>query len=1004
MAISEHSLGVVASAQSGAGAIPAAPNGAGVTTLVRRGADATGAQAAALFALANGLVGVEGVVDELATAPAAYLPDAYVRRPIDYHESFPGYASATDTRIACPSPVLLRLAIDGAPVDFAAAEVADTETTLNLAKGTLNRVTRWRLADGRRIEIAAARIVPLAGAACVASRIDIRPLDFGGALTATLTFGADSAAPTGADADDPRISARLRPAWAMLSPLPGDPSSVTRFAQDAVELAYAQHVTCPAAPVAAVVGGHVVQGELVAGGVLTIDRVVVLAAARGHPVDLAVLDDAPTDFDTIAEAQRAALAQLWGNADLAIDGDDELAGALRFNLFQLHQSASRDPRHSIGAKGLTGEGYEGHYFWDAETFMLPVLALQAPAKARTLLAYRIGKLDRARAHAKALGHSRGALYPWRTIGGDECSSHYPTGSAQYHINGDIAYALALYVAATGDDDFLSQAAPMLFDTARIWMEIGAFDPRRGGAFCIHGVTGPDEYSALVDNDFYTNAIARRHLAYAADTADWLRSSGRGQAGAVDVSDAEATEWRRAAAAMWLPVDAELGINPQDDAFLGRPKLPGWAAGDGHGPLLMRYHPMILFRHQVAKQGNVVQAMAMDLTAMPLARQRRNFDFYAGVTTHDSTLSSVSFAIAAARLGDEAAALAFLGECAFVDLEDRHGNTSHGLHMAALAGSWLVLAQGWGGLRLDGAVPSFRPQLPTAWTGYRFRLQWRGSTIELAVDAAGSTYRLLAGAPVDILDHGRPLAVGSEPVTMVRPALKGVIFDLDGVLTDTAEDHYHAWQALADAHGLTFDRDANHALKGVDRAGSLRLILDQSGKAVAQPKFEAMLAEKNASYVARLRGYSPANLFDGVEGLFADLRAAGLKIGLASASRNARDVVRLLGIADAFDFIADAGAVANAKPAPDIFLACAAGMGLSPRDCVGVEDARAGISAIHAAGMVAIGIGSEEALPDADINVPAIGDLSLGQILSAEQAAAERKNRSIRTGKVEDMPC
>jgi len=994
VAISEHTPDVMPSAQSGVDTM----------TLIRRGADATGAQAAALFALANGLVGVEGGIDELASAPSAYLPDAYVRRPIDYHESFPGYATATDTRIACPSPVLLRLQIDGAPVDFGAAEAIDTETALDLATGMLRRVTRWRLADGRRLEIAAERIVPLAGAACVASRIHIRPLDFGGAVAATLTYGTDSAVPSGAEADDPRISARLRPAWTTLSPLPGDPSSVTRFAQDAVELAYAQHVTCPAAPVAAVEAGHVVRCELVAGGVLTIDRVVALASSRGGPVDLAALDGVATSFDAIAERQRAAAGQLWDNAALAIVGDEPLAAALRFNLFQLHQSASRDPHHSIGAKGLTGEGYEGHYFWDAETFMLPVLALQAPAKARIVLAYRIGKLDRARAHAKALGHRRGALYPWRTIGGDECSSHYPTGSAQYHINGDIAYALALYVAATGDDDFRRQAAAMLFDTARIWMEIGAFDPRRGGAFCIHGVTGPDEYSALVDNDFYTNAIARRHLAYAADTADWLRSGGGARSAAADLDDAEVAEWRHAAAAMWLPVDAELGVNPQDDAFLGRPRLPELAGGDGHGPLLMRYHPMILFRHQVAKQGNVVQAMAMDLTAMPLSRQRRNFDYYAQVTTHDSTLSSVSFAIAAARLGDEAAALAFLRECAFVDLEDRHGNTSHGLHMAALAGSWLVLAQGWGGLRLDGAVPSFRPQLPAAWTGYRFRLQWRGSTIELAVDNTGCTYSLLAGAPIDVLDHGRLLSVGSDPVTMARSALKGVIFDLDGVLTDTAEDHYQAWQALADRHGFAFDREANHALKGVDRAGSLRLILGRAAADVAPDKFDAMLAEKNAAYRARLADYSPASLFAGVTELFGALRAAGLKIGLASASRNAGDVVRLLGIADEFDFIADAGTVPNAKPAPDIFLACAAGMGLSPQDCIGVEDARAGIAAIHAAGMVAIGIGSEEALPDADLNIPAIGDLSLGQILSAEQAAAGRGNRSTRTGKVEDMPC
>ncbi len=974
--------------------------------LVRHGDAATGAQAAALFALANGLVGVEGVIDERANRPCAYLPDAYVSRPIAYHESFPGYASATDTRGPCPSPVLLRLHIDGQPVDFGDVDLVDTESALDFATGRLCRFSRWRLAGGRTLEIAVDRIVPLTGGACVASRIRLRPVDFGGAVEAWLTYGIEDKGAGAAEADDPRISARLRPVWTIISPLPGDPSTVTRFAQDAVELAYRQHVTAPAAEVAAEGAGHVVRGVLVAGGTLTIDRVVALASARGSPVDLAVFDDVATDFDAIAASQNAAVEALWDSAAFAIDGDDALTQALRFDLFQLHQSASRDPGHSIGAKGLTGEGYEGHYFWDAETFMLPVLALQAPDKARTLLAYRIGKLDRARAHARALGHARGALYPWRTIAGDECSSHYPTGSAQYHINGDIAYALALYVAATGDAAFRAEAAEMLFETARMWMEIGAFDARRGGAFCIHGVTGPDEYSALVDNDFYTNAIARRHLAYAAETADWLRTRGNlaALAGTIGLDDSEIADWQRAADAMWLPDDPVLGVNPQDDAFLGRPELPDLASRDGHGPLLMRYHPMILFRHQVAKQGNVVQAMAMDLVDVPLSRQQRNFDYYSRVTTHDSTLSSVSFAIIAARLGDEAAALDFLGECAFVDLEDRHGNTSHGLHMAALAGSWLILAQGWGGLSLAGAVPSFRPQLPAAWNAYRFRLQWRGSVIELAVDATGCTYRLLSGAPLDIVDHGRALRIGDAPVAAPRPALKGVIFDLDGVLTDTAEDHYQAWQALADRHGLAFDRETNHQLKGVDRAGSLRLILDHAGAAVDPATFDAMLAEKNELYRERLADYSPANLFAGVRELFAACRAAGLKIGLASASRNAPDVVRLLGIAGEFDFIADAGAVAHAKPAPDIFLACAAGMGLSPGQCIGVEDARAGISAIHAAGMVAIGIGPEEALPDAEINVTAIRDLTLDRILSAEQEAAAHGRLSIRTGKVEDMPC
>lgn len=975
--------------------------------LVRRGAAATGPEAHALFALAGGLVGVEGVIDERAAVPSAYLPDAFVRRPIAYHESFPGYATATDTRIACPSPVFLRLLVDGELVDFGAAELADTESRLDFASGQLRRRSRWQLAGGRTLEIAVDRIVPLAGAATVASRIRIRPVDFGGAFELRLTYGTQSAGAGGVEADDPRISARLRPVWDIAPPLPGDPSSVTRFAQGDVALAYRQHVACPAAEVAAVDAGHAVRGVLVAGDGLTVDRVVTLASARGRPVDPAALGGEAPGFDAIAESQRAAVQALWNSAGLAIDGDETLAAALRFNLFQLHQSASRDPAHSIGAKGLTGEGYEGHYFWDAETFMLPVLALQAPERAKTLLAYRIGKLDRARAHARALGHGRGALYPWRTIAGDECSSHYPTGSAQYHINGDIAYALALYVAATGDEDFRAHAAEMLFETARMWIEIGAFDARRGGAFCLYGVTGPDEYSALVDNDFYTNAIARRHLAYAAETADWLRARGdlAALADAIGLDDEEVATWRRAAGAMWLPGDPALGVNPQDDAFLGRPELPGLSSAHaGHGPLLMRYHPMILFRHRVAKQGNVVQAMAMDLVSMPLSQQQRNFDYYGRVTTHDSTLSSVSFAIAAARLGEEEAALGFMRECAFVDLENRHGNTSHGLHMAALAGSWLVLAQGWGGLRLDGPVPAFAPRLPSAWAGYSFRLQWRGSVIELAVNREGCTYRLLAGAPLDIRDHGRALRVGPDSAFLPRPGVKGVIFDLDGVLTDTAEDHYQAWQALADTHGFAFDRAVNEQLKGVDRAGSLRLILDRAGAKVDTAAFDAMLAEKNATYRARLAAYSPANLFAGVTGLFAGLRAAGLKIGLASASRNAGEVVRLLGIADEFDFIADAGAVARGKPAPDIFLACAAGMGLPPDACVGVEDAQAGISAIHAAGMVAIGIGSEEALPDAEINVPAIGDLTPGRILSAEQEAAARGRLSTRTGKVEDMPC
>lgn len=956
---------------------------------VLHGAGSLGERAHALLALANGLVGVAGVADELATFPCCYLPDAFVTRPITYHERFPGYAATTDTRIKCPSPILLRLHIDDVPLNFASTKLVDSRSEIDLQDGHLLRQTRWRLENGKLIDVEVLRIVPLEGAACVASRIAITPVDFSARVKVWLTYGIQPAN-EGIEADDPRISGRLEAQWTPSPALQGDTPDVTRFRQGVVELAYRQRVESPGAQIVPEQAGHGVSRCLGEGEVLRIDRVVQLACARGSAAEI---EGATASLDAIVEDQRSAVQRLWGHAGLAIEGDDTLTRALRYNLFQLHQSASRSAAHSIAAKGLSGEGYEGHYFWDAEAFMLPVLALQAPEKAQNLIAYRIEKLNAARAHAEEMGHRRGALYPWRTIAGTECSSHYPTGSAQYHINGDIAHAAKLYVSATADDAMRARAAEMLFETARIWMEIGAFDERRGGAFCIYGVTGPDEYSALVDNDFYTNAIARDHLSYAADTADWLRCNSLEEYSALTVriglDAAEIADWRKAAQAISLPVDDVAGVSPQDDAFLGRPRMPGLKPLGQRGPLLMGLHPMILFRHQIAKQGNVVQAMAMDLVSLPRVLQERNFAYYEQVTAHDSTLSSVAFATMAARLGMADRALDHYRECAFVDIEDRHGNTSHGLHMAAIAGSWLILAQGWGGLNLHGATPAFRPTIPADWKSYRFRFCWGGRVIELNVDSDGCTYRLVAGDPFEITDHGRDLRVDTTPVFVPRPKVRGVIFDLDGVLTDTAEDHYQAWQALADRHGMAFDREINHKLKGVDRAGSLRLILEHAGVEVNSATFEAMLAEKNDLYRSRLANYSPANLFPGVRELFEACRAAGLKIGLASASRNALDVVRLLGIGNEFDFIADASIIPNAKPAPDIFLACAAGLGLSPNDCVGVEDARAGVSAIHAAGMTAIGIGTEEALPDADINIPAIGDLSVSQILSPEQDLQKR---------------
>lgn len=922
------------------------------------------AQYRSVFALANGLIGIEGSIEELATTPDCLLPGVTTVRPIEYHEAFPGYARTTETRIKCPSPLALTVTIDGLPVDFAQAEISSFSRSLDLATGILSRQTGWRLSDGREIRLSVNRLVPRNGGAMIASQISCCAVDFSGVVELVPDIGTGSEGPEEVD-DDPRISGRTASCW-----IESGDGTDRLFRNGDNLVAYRQSVS------------GATKALLQSGETLTIERLVEICCAP----EPAFAGTGALSFASLAEAQKRSLAAFWANALPAIEGNDELTRALRFNLFQLDQSSSRSDSHSIAAKGLTGEGYEGHYFWDAETFMLPALAFLEPDRARTLLAYRARHLDAARDNARRLGHGTGALYPWRTISGSECSSHYPTGAAQYHINGDIAFALKLYLDATGDDAFLwNSGAEMLFETARIWMQIGQFDDRRDGAFCLYGVTGPDEYSALVDNDFYTNAVAKRHLEFAADTAERMRAEApealAEMSARIGLSPSEPAQWRHAASRMWLPVDAVAGVNPQDDSFLSRPPLPSAMARPRGRPLLMDLHPLALFRHRICKQGNVVQAMAMDLAEMPLSLKERNFAFYEPVTTHDSTLSSVAFAIGAAEIGEKETAKAFHRECMLVDLEDLHHNTSHGLHMAAMAGSWLALAQGWGGMRVRDGMLTLRPTIPDDWPSYSFRIIWRGSTIAVRVDHQGAHYRLVSGLPVGLRDHARQLILSTDGCIMPRPDIRGIVFDLDGVLTDTAEDHYLAWQDLADRHGFRFDRAFNEKLKGVDRRNSLRLILDHAGATPSEAVIEQMLEEKNAVYRKRLERYSPSNLFPGVKELFSQCREAGLKIALASASRNAGEVIARLGLADEFDFVADAASIAAQKPAPDIFLACAEAMRLEPAQCVGVEDAQAGIDAIRAAGMFAIGVGAPGTLSGAGFTVPNIAALSIDAALS-----------------------
>jgi len=626
-----------------------------------------------------------------------------------------------------------------------------------------------------------------------------------------------------------------------------------------------------------------------------------------------------------------------------------------------------------------------------------VLATAAPELARHMLAWRHATLDRARAHARELNHARGALYPWRTIAGDECSAYFPGGSAQYHINADIAWAIRLYVDASGDEAFLrDMGAEMLCETARIWLQIGHFNPRRGGAFCIPEVTGPDEYSALVDNNHYTNRMAQRHLRDAAATVAWLAAKHPAEHAAlaqrIGLDADEAAQWRRAADAMHLPVDAELGIFPQDDGFLDKPRLtPAQTRDPALRPLLLHWHPLTIYRHQVCKQADTVLALVMAGEDVDVAAKRRNLDYYEGVTVHDSTLSASSFAVLAAETGRDAEAYRYFLDTLRVDLDDSHGNAGHGLHMAAMAGSWLALGWGFGGLRVRDGQPSLAPQLPAAWNGYRFGLRWRDAQLRIEVDASGVRYNLVEGEALDFLHRGQPQRLRKgESLQLPHPAahaLKAVIFDLDGVLADTAVLHRAAWQQLATEIDAPFDEAIAERMKGVDRMGSLEILLERAPRRYSDEEKSELAARKNARYVELIGRLTPDNLLPGARAAVESVRAAGLKTALASASRNAPQLLDRLGIAALFDCIVDANRIARSKPDPEIFLAAATGLGLAPADCLGVEDAAAGIASIHAAGMAAVGVGRAEALAEADVLLSNIAAFDIGRITTTSGPSA-----------------
>lgn len=464
-------------------------------------------------------------------------------------------------------------------------------------------------------------------------------------------------------------------------------------------------------------------------------------------------------YQKLLRGQKQYMDHFWQKADIVIEGDDELQQGLRFNLFHVMQSAGRDGKTGMGAKGLTGEGYEGHYFWDTEMYMIPVFVYTAPEIAAKLLDYRYHTLHQARARARVLGHEKGALYPWRTINGEEASTYFPLGTAQYHINADIAYAFWLYVTVTGDMEYLKEkGAEVLCETARVWADVGCFVKSRGNQYCICSVTGPDEYNAIVDNNFYTNLMARENIRDAIHALDWMKENDKRAyqmlVDKIGLTEEETEYWEKIVDHMYFPYDEERKIYPLDDGFMMRKpwddsKIPP----DKRHLLYENYHPLFIYRQRMSKQADAILGMYLHSNLFSREELERNYDFYQEVTLHHSSLSTCIFGNLACQIGRYEEAYEYFTQSARMDLDDYHNNFYAGIHGANMAGTWQSVVNGFAGLRTNAGILEIHPYLPEKWSGYSFRIGYRGSLLDIHITQGKAECMLLNDVPVELWING-----------------------------------------------------------------------------------------------------------------------------------------------------------------------------------------------------------------------------------------------------------
>jgi trehalose/maltose hydrolase-like predicted phosphorylase len=710
------------------------------------------AQSESLFALSNGHIGLRGNLDEGEPygLPGTYLNAFYEVRPLPYAEAGYGYPQAGQTVVNVTNGKILRLMVDDEPFDVRYGELLNHERILDLRAGTLTRYAHWRSPVGKQIKVHSTRLVSLAQRGVAAIEYIVEAVDEFARVTVQSELVANEDQPP--TSGDPRVSAILESPLEAVEHEYNERGAVLVHRTRASNLMMAAgmnheievpgrvEVTTLAIP--DVAGTTVICG-LRPGQQLRIVKYLAYgwSSERSRPAlrdqAIAALTGARySGWQGLLEAQRAYLDAFWDSADVEVEGDPDSQQAVRFGLFHILQASARAEHRAIPGKGLTGTGYDGHAFWDTEAFVLPVLTYTAPNAAADALRWRASTLDLAKERAAELDLD-GASFPWRTIRGQECSAYWPAGTAAWHINADIAMAFERYRIVTGDESLEAECGlEVLIETARLWHSLGHHD--RHGVWHLDGVTGPDEYTAIVRDNVFTNLMAAHNLRTAADACARHAEA----AHAMGVSTEETAAWRDAADAVRLPYDEELGVHQQCEGFT---TFAEWDFETNQTYPLLLHEPYVrLYPAQVVKQADLVLAMQWHSHAFTPEQKARNVDYYERRTTRDSSLSANTQAVMCAEVGHLELAHDYANEAALIDLRDLHHNSRDGLHMASLAGAWIALVAGFGGLRDDDGVLSLDPALPEGISRLRFRLRWHEFRLTVSATHADVTYTLRDG--------------------------------------------------------------------------------------------------------------------------------------------------------------------------------------------------------------------------------------------------------------------